>query len=173
MKMEGGITMMTDEVDPDAAKKMLINKISEEYTAKIIDNWRRKGEVLWSSHGISSMAPKQPVSSPPQYGSFVIDKSALTEDVIRRELVRVREEFLIEAKKLESEKISKIERSVKAQYDAQLRRSRDELSRALRIINIQNAIISKLYEKNKNTLIRVLREADISEQELRILSEGI
>jgi hypothetical protein len=138
-------------------------KKTEEYLPKIIANWNEL-----ASRGDAGK-PAKPAVGP----SFVIDRKSLTDDLIRRELARVREEFITEAKKLEKVKLESLKSAIRTEYEQKIKTNADELGRAMRIINIQNAILSKIYERDKTALIEVLREAKISENDLKILAGTI
>jgi hypothetical protein len=132
----------------------------EKYAPKIFDKWQELGSK------VEGTAPAQPAVS----SSFVIDRQALEEDVIRRELQRVRDEFLKEAGRIEKERMTALEAKLKKDYEDELNNRTEEIERAYRIINIQTAILSRLYELDKDVLLQILHDANISEEDLKILS---
>jgi len=132
----------------------------EKYAPKIIDKW----------HELGSKVEKPALKEPAINSSFMIDRKVLEEDVIRKELQKVRDEFLKEAEALEKERLSAIEARVREDFQKDLLQKTEEIERAFRIINIQTAILSRLYEHNKDILLQILRDADISEDDLKILS---
>lgn len=100
---------------------------------------------------------------------FIIDRDRLGADIIRRELQRVREEFLKEAGKLEKERMALLESGLRKKFEAALQEKSREIERATRIINIQNAILAKVHEEDGGILPRILSEADISDDDLEAL----
>jgi Mg2+ and Co2+ transporter CorA len=132
----------------------------EKYAPKIIDKWQELG----------SKVEKPATARPAISSSFVIDRKVLEEEIIRKELQKVRDEFLKEAEALERDRLTAIEARLRKDFEKELRDKTEEIERAFRIINIQTAILSRLYENNKDILLQILRDADISEDDLKILS---
>jgi hypothetical protein len=132
----------------------------EEYAPRIFKTWNERAE----KSGIHKSIQPSPVAT------FIFDRKTLSEDMIRRELQTVRDEFVTEAKKLEVERIALLETELKEKYENEYKKKDNDLSKAVRIINIQNAILSRLYDEDKQALIKILRAADISEEDLKILA---
>ena len=96
----------------------------------------------------------------------------LNEEGIKRELEKVRDEFLQEAGKLEAERMVVLEAQCEEKYRSQLEEIDKEVNKAYRIINIQNAILTKIFESNKDALLNVIKDLDITEKDLEILASG-
>jgi predicted nucleotide-binding protein (sugar kinase/HSP70/actin superfamily) len=146
----------------------------DHYLPKIFANWSQlasKADMLAQEERlvapqVTELTPAQPVISQ----SFMIDRKKLEEEIIHRELSRIREDFLKEARKIETHRFNILEAKMREKYDAEIQKKDDALSRASRVVNIQNALLSRVYESDKEILLKILQEADISEEDLRILS---
>ena len=137
-------------------------------------------ESSWKRADKARLAP-----APSSLRSLEIHKG-LEEGLIQRELVKVREEFLIEARKIQTEKMILLD----AQYEAKIKRvdeeyhklfreqetklskKDEELDRYYRIINIQTEILTRLYEQNKEVFYKILEDAGIDLNDLSALTNG-
>lgn len=118
-------------------------------------------------------APAQPALLPahqrPQPPTLM-ERPRIPPELIRAELEKAREEFVAGLKAKEESRIAEIEARFKASFAADIARLEGELGRATRIINIQNAILRALYTKDRKLMMRVLKDANISAQDLKALS---
>jgi len=94
------------------------------------------------------------------------------ENKMEQELAKVREEFLINAKKLQEERIAEIQVDLEAKYGKEIQKAHADLDNSYRVINIQNAIFAKLFESNKDVLLKVLDEIDVTQEDLEVLASG-
>jgi hypothetical protein len=135
-----------------------------------VDNYVPRIFAKWNE-----LADKAKVEKPDAFNirePHLIERKSVADVVIRSELQKVREEFLIEARKLEQDRMEVLEAQLRKKIEIELRDRESQMVRAYRIINIQNAIISRLYAENRDILLKVLQEADITEDDLRVLSSG-
>jgi hypothetical protein len=94
----------------------------------------------------------------------------LKEEDIRKELEKVRNEFLIEAKKVQEESIATIKADLEREYEEKLQQAYRNLDNSRRVINIQNAIFAKFFEQDKEAFLTVVK--DLDEEDLEILASG-
>jgi len=88
---------------------------------------------------------------------------------IQNELEKTREQFLNEIKEREADLKNRLE----ARYKEKIEKKGEELGYACRIIDVQNAILSKVFENDRDTLLKVLRDAEITEDDLKALQTPI
>ncbi len=143
---------------PSAGPK---NPLVDKYFHQIESNWQERAATA----NIMGKVPPAPSLT----RSLEIRKD-LEEGLIQRELGKVREEFLIEARKIEEERIAMIKADLNKKYEDQLRETYATVETANKVINIQNAILGKIMEKDKDLLLKVLDDAGITEEDINLLA---
>lgn len=90
--------------------------------------------------------------------------------LLREEFGSIRDRFVERAKKAEEEKLKALLDEYRKIFMRQLERKEAELQSAQKVINIQAALLSRLAQQDRDNVVRVLRNANLSEDELQLLS---
>jgi hypothetical protein len=162
-----------DKSGMSGAPEGTATKSVDKYLPRIFANWNdlaTKSEIVPQA-GPAAPAVRETSGAVPLVGpSMIVDRKRLEEDFVSREITRVREEFLKEATALHSRRLAELEERMRNDYESELVQKDGEITRSRRVINIQNAILSKIYERDRDALLKILIEADISEEDLMALA---
>ncbi len=125
---------------------------------KVFENWDDKKSNIELKSEIQKVLPK----------AYGLDIQSYQPE-LQKELDKTREQFLSEAKKKEAD----LKNILEIGYKQELDKKDEELRRACRVIDVQNAVLSKVYEKNKYIILNVIQDAEITEDELKALQTPI
>jgi hypothetical protein len=146
---------------PAHITQALLRVVEEKKYKKIINRWN---DVASKIDIPSTELPKYlPIALNPEIQSQIYEGPS--DDAIQKELEKTREEFLLEIKGKEANLKNRLETGYKEELD----KKDEELERSCRIMNIQNAILLQVYEKNRDIFLKVLQDAEITEDELKAL----
>jgi len=104
------------------------------------------------------------------YEAFIQTFIQRLEKSMRVELEDIKNQFLEKIKQYEEEKLRQIAEAYRQKLQMELEQKENEIEHNQRIINIQAALLSRLIEENRNTVLKVLENADLSEDDLLLLS---
>jgi hypothetical protein len=144
---------------PSAGPK---NPLVDKYFHQIESNWQERA----ADANVMGKVPP-----PPSLTRSLEIRKNLEEGLIQRELGKVREEFLIEARKLEAKRMIALEAQYEEKYRNLLEEKDAEINRAYRIINIEDAILSKADEKHPGLLVEICQDANITIDDLKNLTK--
>jgi hypothetical protein len=151
----------TDVIYAPSGSASEINPGHNERIEKVIENFHSKGAMIPDIRSEVNIMYRETSEAKPE-----IDYD--TQKIMEMELKKVREDIVRKVDALEKGTIERFE----AKYGAHLAKKEAEIQTARRIINIQNYIVSQIFNKNKEVLLRVLEESDITQEDLEILSMG-
>jgi hypothetical protein len=112
-------------------------------------------------------------TQPPQkdpYEEFIETVLDRVEKTMKKELDTIKAEFLEKIRIAEEEKINDIYDECRMEFKKEIENKQIEIEQAYRIVNIQAALLSRILEENKDSVLRVLHTANLSEDELVLLS---
>lgn len=112
-------------------------------------------------------------TTPPQkdaYDEFIEIIIEKIEKAMRNDLGNITADFLENMKSAKEEKLKAIYEEFIAEFKKELESKQVEIEYAHRIINIQATLLSKIMEDDKESVLRVLHNVNLSEDELELLS---
>jgi len=104
------------------------------------------------------------------YDEFIQTLVKRMEKAMKIELEEIKGQFMDKAKKFEDERLKMLSEEYKGQIRKEIEQKDAELEYRQRIINIQAALLSRLIDENRDTVLRVLQNANLSEEDLQMLS---
>jgi hypothetical protein len=104
------------------------------------------------------------------YEEFIATFVERVEAGMRKELGDLKAQFLEKARKYEEERLKEITDTYRNRLQREVEQLESEIEHNQRIINIQAALLSRLIEENRSSVLKVLENADLSEDDLLLLS---